>query len=109
MKKSLKFIGKLYWDIRSYINHLGIKTNIIIDKNLKFINFISELHNTDWLILIISEREGEIIETGKLPYYIGACKPILTLVPKHNSVVGIVKKNNLGYIGIYENINEITA
>ncbi len=85
-----------------------IRESISIEKSMDYNELIYELQRKCNLLLLISPSSLEKgIYTGKLFDYLGACTPILGLVPKDDVAADLIKEANSGYIVENESIEEI--
>ncbi|HON57346.1 MAG TPA: glycosyltransferase, partial [bacterium] len=69
---------------------------------------IKRLIAADLLLLIIGEKEGTVVLTGKLFEYIGAARPIFAIVPKNGEAEKLITQNNFGIAANTSSLDEIS-
>jgi glycosyltransferase involved in cell wall biosynthesis len=96
----LRFVGTVPVEVKMKIN-----SSISITKT-EFIPYVPHLEaiklmaKSSVLLLIIPEtRKNDVIVTGKVFEYIGACKPVLYIGPKDGDAANLLRR--CGYRGIF--------
>lgn len=96
---------KIYSKIPQKFNFVYNKINF--NEHISFFNSLEKMAEADINLLIVSEREGKLVVTGKFSNYLNAGKPILALLPKENVIKDIINNNNFGIAVSTSDKNEI--
>ena len=99
------------------IRFIGVKTHFTIPVNLKFkvevlpsmphAKAIEEMQNSDTLLLILPKNGRKGVYTGKLFEYLASLRPIIALVDTEDVAASLIRDCNAGYIGDFDNIDQI--
>ncbi|HOK39678.1 MAG TPA: glycosyltransferase [bacterium] len=84
------------------------KIEIKFNKHINYFESIKKMLETDVNLLIVSDREGPNVPTGKFSNYLAAKKPILALLPKNSIITKFINDNKIG-IALEESSAEIIA
>ncbi len=102
-----QFVGNIPEQIRRLFHRSGILKYVILKQQVSHIESVKCLIQSDFLMLFIAKRDGEIVIPAKLFEYLAARKPILAMIPKHGEAGQIIEKFSAGLICEPDDIHKI--
>jgi len=87
----------------------SIKESVEILPQVKHLQAIELIKQSDALLLIYPTNGRKGVYTGKLFEYLGALRPIIALIDEQDVAATLIKEANAGYISDNANVEKITS
>jgi hypothetical protein len=83
-----------------------LKKRIMVSMKMPYADIVSQLKDSDALLLVLPSGPYKGVFSGKIFDYLGTGRPVIALIDPDDVAAGLIRQSGCGYVAAFDDVNQ---